>query len=280
MVGDAQASGHSAGTELKLLESSVEFGQMDRYARSPRAGTRMVYLTPFTRTRFPELDRRSRAIREFETFAAKHPERVPLHVSLLDVIELAVDVQEPPWPEFQEFVRGLCVAPTGVTTMAREPLYDFVGQAATAGSWQALRAAGITVRADGAIDVDSISDPQQLVAALEIVVRSEAVSRGANRQNQLTPRMQMLFRGAPCPAVHDALFALAMGHPGAWVAGANDYAFNLALRKHRSGKVSILQSDIKNNRLWLNHLPWVAGPGVVVNDSSPSGPQIAMIDFD
>jgi hypothetical protein len=249
---------HSVSAELKLFESSVRVGQLDTYARSPLAGSRMVFITPFNRARFPEVADTSLAVREFEAFAARHPERMPLHLSLLDVVELDVAVRDPHWPEFQRFVRRLCV-PRVFGGMARSPLLDFFDEASVTASRESLlRSAAVST--DGRIDVDGIQNPRAFADALAILVRSDAVSHGVNRPNDLTPRVAAALAAAADTDVHDAIFALTAQHRGAWVAGRYDYGLRVALSKRASSNVSILQTNFRRNCIVLNHWPWLPVP--------------------
>jgi hypothetical protein len=178
-------------------------------------------------------------------------------VSLLDVIELDVAVRDPHWPEFQSFIQRLCV-PRMFGGMARSPLLDFFDEASVAASREALLRSA-TVAADGRINVQSIRNPREFVAALEILVRSDAVTNGVNRPNDLTARVGAALATAAAADVHDAIFALTTDHRGAWVAGKYDYGLRVALSKRASSNVSILRTNLRSNCIVLNHWPWLPG---------------------
>jgi hypothetical protein len=195
---------------------------------------------------------------EFESFAATHP--AARHLSLLDLIELDVNVRDKKWPDFQEYVRSLCIPPRLGESMARSRLREHFDDAIVEAAYQALRRGGVVVDGKGRIDLQTLGDPSGLIEALAILLRSEAVAAHAYKRDRISSKMREFYGQVD---VHTAVFTVAANFPWASVYGKSNYGLKVAMRRgSRSKTVSLLKST-GVGRIVLNHWPWVPGPELV-----------------
>jgi hypothetical protein len=259
VITDDRRPQNSIGVEVKLYEDSVELGQLAAYATDPAKGSRLVFLTPFTRERFPDLANGSNAVKEFEAFKRNYP--TGRHLSLLDLAELPVTVTDMHWPAFQAFVRGICTKRTFESRQGK-PLWTFFPEPTVLAANEALEQGSIAVDVDGCINLREIADPDAIVTVLRIFANSAVASRRSQGKSTFTGNKQKFLSG-PAGAIHEALFRFVDGCSCAKLRGSDDYAVVITL--HGEGDVSLLQSD-GLDKIILNHLPWAPEPILVQPD--------------
>ena len=228
------------GVEVKTTEASTTDGQLATYQSGLEAlyrkeykrkiEVRMAYLTPFNHEHSPERATHSR--REFCAFKREHSEAV--HLSWLDVACIEPHVEDDLWSQHQEYVREVMCAPL---SKEMRDFGSFFDAAVMEKFWTQLEASGVGIKGEQT-PFDEISDINQLISALKLLINSPEANSTITKGNNVTDKVRKHSQSIHGPK-HDALFAIADKYPWVWIEGEGNYGVRVAHHKHPSSGVSL-----------------------------------------
>ncbi len=234
------------GIEVKTSDGSVDPGQLEKYRKGLKDkhsdSVEISFLTPFNRERASEEADSLNSVKEFEKFAKSFPRSN--HVSWLDIAEIDWD-DNPLWKQHQDYVRRRISSLNDLKAKREKSreFADFFGKDAADSFLEELDRLGVSVPS---IDLSEFrNEPrfaESLASAFEILLRSDNVNRGAEKEDKFSDELRHRFLESPYRAVHEALFGLSKRFPYMWVQGKSDYGVRTAHKKHSSG-VSLVRSD-------------------------------------
>lgn len=238
------------GIEVKTIESSAEFGQLERYkdgltTQNPEYEICVSYLTPFNRERAGDKADTLKTVGVFEEFHKKC--RHARHLSWLDVAGIPWDGNDL-WKQHQEYVREHISSCQRLKNLVlNRGLAEFFGEERVECLRNALAELGISL-GDGPIDIDLSrfsrdlpSFAKSLASAFEILLDYEDISHNANKRDKFADELRHLFLASPYHEIHATLFALSKRYSHVWIQGKKDYGVRTAHKRHSTG-VSLLRS--------------------------------------
>ncbi len=231
------------GVEVKTTEASTTDGQLATYQSGLEAlyrkeykrkiEVRMAYLTPFNHEHSPERATHSR--REFCAFKCEHPEAV--HLSWLDVACIEPHVEDDLWSQHQEYVREEMCAPRAPLSKEMREFGSFFDADVMENFWTQLEASGFGIKGEET-PFDEISDINQLISALKLLIDSPEAKSTIPRDNKVSDDLKRQYSQSIHGPKHDALFAIADECPWVWIQGGKkNYGVRVrvAQPKHNRG---------------------------------------------
>ena len=232
------------GVEVKTTEASTTDGQLATYQSGLEAlyrkeykrkiEVRMAYLTPFNHEHSPERATHSR--REFCAFKREHSEAV--HLSWLDVACIEPHVEDDLWSQHQEYVREEMCAPRSPLSKEMREFGSFFDADVMENFWTQLEASGVGIKGEQT-PFDEISDINQLISALKLLINSPEANSTIPRGNKVSDDLKRKRTQSIHGPKHDALFAIADKYPWVWIEGKGNYGVRVAHHKHPSSGVSL-----------------------------------------
>ena len=238
------------GIEVKTMDQSGKFGQLERYRdglENPERELAIVYLTPFNRKRAGDAADSLRTVKIFDEFSSKFQQAQ--HVSWLDLADITWDENEL-WKQLQAYVRETISSQDKLSPGIRRDreFAQFFGEDSAACFWEALAEQGVlpTEGKGAVIDLDEIEDIPSfagvLVCALEdLIEENDRIRHDARKEDSFEEKLRKQFLDSPYREVHAALFRLSEKCGAVWIQGEKDYGVRVAHKDHPSG-VSLVRS--------------------------------------
>lgn len=243
------------GIEVKTRDESVESGQLDKYFDGLRGEFReycvqVSYLTPFNRGRAGDVADKLPAVEVYERFreeASAHSR----HLSWLDVADICWDGNDL-WKQHQAYVHKHISSCSNLkeSSVDRDRGLDAIfGKEPARGLLDKLAALKFQPEGDRmGIDLSThcgnlSSFAENLVDALQILLKADRVSRDAKRTDKFTDGQREPFFDSPYRDVHEALFGLSKQFCHVWLQGDGNYGVRTAHKDHPSSGVSLVTSQ-------------------------------------
>lgn len=259
------------GIEVKIYETTVDPLQLEHYGSCIRQSyddesAALVYLTPFNHDRADQLLKsfdtsQIRSVKEFNNFRKSVGKTIwTKHLSWLDVADIDCS-SNPLWIQHCLFVRSKIAdhKPLQERQVRDRRLKDFFSKDSLARFWNSLREIGIKV---DEIDKDIVVDlshlvnanvaPVCLAKAFRILITdSQSVDYYGTVENSRETFVRARIPNTQSWDFHNQLLSLSDEFEHVEAIGRDNYGLRVA-HQRVDGSVSILTSDLENDRLKFN----------------------------
>ncbi|MCX6132993.1 MAG: hypothetical protein NTU47_04175 [Ignavibacteriales bacterium] len=243
------------GIEIKMSDSSVSYGQLDRYyhllaEKYPGYRVAIVYLTPFSRGNLPVgSNTKIRATKEFEDFKKLNPGAECGHLNWHEIADLYTENSNDFLAEqHREYLMKYVLDPVraGVFMHQRNrTLRDFLGDQVVDQAYKIWDDNNV-VYWDEVIPLqENIEKLDAIADGLEILLKSDRIKPDVMKNDNLEKHVRDKFLSSSAfELFYRRVFAFSVNHRFAWFQGKNNVGCRVAIPNQPGGvSVFTLQDD-------------------------------------